>query len=127
MDQLTNMDDNQRKKLALTLSTLSPAIIALILLIFNPNYILEIFKLEAPFVVEPYLPCGWVVVAVTIILLGSFRFIYWLLDEKAKPGCIHPLLKMIAFALFFLTIFAANLIVVLGPAIFQVFRMGTLR
>ena len=126
-DWFRNMDEKRRERVVLVVVTLFPAIIALILLVINPNYILELFRLEEPFVVEPYLPLGWVIVVVTTILLGTFSVSYWFLDKKPKPGCLLYLLKMVVFALFFLVLIATYLLVLFGPAVFQILRSEALR
>lgn len=54
--------------------TLLPIILTLILFGINREYIMELFTSEAPFVIEPLLPCGWLMVGIGIIMISSGAF-----------------------------------------------------
>ena len=102
---------------------LFPLWVTLTLLPVNPDYWSHLFRLEEPYVVYPYLPCGWIIVLLALGLVGVALITNGLVDRSNKSGRLVYLAKILIFLLFVLP---ATFLMILSPAGFQILRSGAL-
>lgn len=111
------------KKYTTWAMVLFPLGLALVLLVINPEYGSELIRLEQPYAVYPYLPCGWLVVLVALSLTGMALISNLLIDHYVQKRWLGFLFKIAVFLLLTLpTLF----LLLLGPAGFHILRSGAL-
>lgn len=51
--------------------TVLPIFLGITVYFLNPEYIMELFVTEEPFIIPGVFPCGWAVIAVTVMMVGA--------------------------------------------------------
>lgn len=102
-----------------------PLLLVLFVVVINPNYLRLLIAYQTPFVIAGVLPWGWVVVLLIAGLLWLTQRLLWRgLDENdEQQGESNRDLS--GPVLLFLT-FPTLLIILVAPAVLQVFRSGVL-
>ena len=115
-------DGEKRTQVSWVLTVVAslPLLLMLLLLMINADYVSQLWA-DLPPRIGP-VPCGWVVLSIFAALVIITRFVLWVAFKITwLPGRII----WVTIAVFL--ILGASLIVLLGPAVFQVLRTEALR
>ncbi len=116
--EVSHMSNRRKLTSQEQLVVLTPLLVFVVIFIMNPGYVGELFAQKEPFIIVPFLPCGWFVafLAVGFMLAG-----YYFLGTSHGDKTIQFRDRVLR-SLAILMLLLASTIFLLGPAWFQVTR-----
>lgn len=104
---------------------LLPLLLILFVAVINPNYLWLLVAYQPPFIIAGVMPWGWMIVLLIAGLLWLTQHLLWRGLHENGEQQIEPDRDLSGPVLLFLT-FPTLFIILVAPAVLQVFRSGVL-